>query len=364
MSLTSHLDDANSPVRKFLEKHFPTTRTFVRNCNKKLSTAETIRPSDKMSTWQYAMLGQAIDYRTRFYFQMTPVRELVAWRGAMMAIDGGVGCDSESELWEDATEEQCPTEAYNEGEPFVWQADEHAELVVLRLIDGTVQKYIGPDWSTLFLEPYAGPALSKVIVDGFFHSLEDTLAQLSPAGRRLDRSDEELLARYCVVLSRFEQIFRMGGDPNSLLFALGPEPTVSELLAIAEDSWIEDLCSMSWLFYDRCNDLLSGDVVLNPIFTGSTDIGGGDADLIVNGCLIDIKATVNPKVSKDWLYQLIGYSLLDYNDEFGIQKVGIYFTRQGILLQWFLQDLIEDLSGGPSLGLPELRKQFQGMLSH
>ena len=88
-------------------------------------------------------------------------------------------------------------------------------------------------------------------------------------------------------------------------------------------------------------------------------MGRADADLIVDGCLIDIKTTINPKLSANWLYQLLGYVLLDYNDRYEIEKVGIYFARQQKLAEWSLESLLRNLSVNDAPPLNELRMQFR-----
>ncbi len=106
-------------------------------------------------------------------------------------------------------------------------------------------------------------------------------------------------------------------------------------------------------------ELLDRLTVLNPTFDGSRDVGGADADLIVDGCLLDIKARVGPRLLQgDDLYQLLGYVLLDYPDRYGIGEAGIYFARQRRMLHWPLEDLIGGLSGGDAPPLHELRDQF------
>ena len=67
MSLTSHLDNSSSPIRKFLEERFPITRAVMREANAQLRKAETIRPSEPVP---WGTMGMAFDYRARRY--MTP----------------------------------------------------------------------------------------------------------------------------------------------------------------------------------------------------------------------------------------------------------------------------------------------------
>jgi hypothetical protein len=126
--------------------------------------------------------------------------------------------------------------------------------------------------------------------------------------------------------------------------------------------WVEDVCQLSWLFYDQYTEILTHPVVLNPTFAGSRDIGGADADLIVDNCLIDIKATINPKLDVKWLYQVLGYVLLDYEDEYHIQSIGLYLARQGELIQWPLDPFLAAMTTVP-VTVPELRIRFRSLLA-
>ena len=237
---------------------------------------------------------------------------------------------------------------------------EHGKHFLLRDWDGEPQIYIESNPARLYYGSAPGPlSLPAELVDAFFVSLEETLNRHSPAGQRLDYSHEQEMAQYCGVLAFFDQIVRAGVFPTSPLFAKGCRSAVGDSLSIAEDDWIEELCSLSCLFYDRCRHLLSGDAILNPTFIGSSDVGGADSDFIIDGCLIDVKTAIKLGDWRNWLYQLIGYTLLDYDDRYGISEGGIYFTRQGILLRWKLHDLMFRLSGVAVTPLDELRQDFR-----
>jgi len=80
---------------------------------------------------------------------------------------------------------------------------------------------------------------------------------------------------------------------------------------------------------------------------------------VLDGCVLEIKATVNPRLDPIWLHQLLGYVLLDYRNELGIEALGIYFARQGHLIQWPLEELMNTLAGTDLPPLPELRAQFR-----
>lgn len=77
---------------------------------------------------------------------------------------------------------------------------------------------------------------------------------------------------------------------------------------------------------------------LNPTFgKGSSLVGGADADLIIDGRLIDIKTNRRLAFGQDMYNQLVGYYVLSLlggvngKDDVNITTVGIYYARYGLL---------------------------------
>ncbi len=211
-----------------------------------------------------------------------------------------------------------------------------------------------------FVEIAQGPYPLKFIMS-FFDSLNTTLHTIQPIGRRLEQDEERVLARYCFVLALFEEVFRTNRYRDSLLLMPAPRKSLDELLAISEDAWIDDLCALSTLFYDNYHHLLTQPHVLNPTFSGSPDVGGADADLVVDGCLIDIKTSISPQIKAEYLYQLAGYLLLDYDDKLQVGSVGIYMARQGILFTWPVVEFLRLLTGNGTDSLSQLRQEFRAI---
>jgi hypothetical protein len=85
---------------------------------------------------------------------------------------------------------------------------------------------------------------------------------------------------------------------------------------------------------ERCGGTLpSATVTCGPEFAGSRDIGGADADFILDGLPLDCKATIMPRrLGADEISQLAGYLLLGYPSQYGIRKVGLYLARQGAII--------------------------------
>ena len=310
MSLTSHLDDRTSPTRVFMEEHFPRTRQVLQPANASLRNAGTTRPA---GTPPWMTIGTAFDYRARYLFEITPHENLVAWRGATRVSE----------------------------EPIMVQVGDNA--------------WVGMG------APSSGPKLPKAAIERFFTDLDDALEKLRPCGRALSRAEEESLNRYCYTLALFEDPGRGNFNPNSPLFSI-KNPTTEDLLALAEPGWVDDLCALGSQFIGHYGNSPATYPVMNPVFEGSPDVGGADADMIVDGCLTDLKCTVQPAIKKEWLYQVLGYALLDYSNDFEIETVDFYMARQGTTISWNLDDLVRDLGKGNAQGTGELRGMFREAL--
>jgi hypothetical protein len=322
--LTRQLQNKEGPVWKFLAGCLDATSIkAIRLEAKPLFAAASTILAAPMPSWEHALIGTAVDYRIRYALAFTPASQLVAYHGAAWLATPSMGLDGEDDL--DLPD--MPRSLYRLRRPG---------------------------------EPDPGPLAHAA--QTFLGGLDAAILRLNPVRRRLASSDEEMLARDCIVLAALEQVFRSGmlGE-RSLLISPTPCTTVAELLARAQPAWVEDLCAMGSAFHDVAERYGLFDVtsVLNPTFAGSQDMNA-DADLVLGSCLVDVKTTIRPYIPLEVLAQLLGYALLDYPDEFGIDSVGMYFARQALLLRWPLARLL-----GHALSKQEVadtRAEFQRML--
>lgn len=82
-------------------------------------------------------------------------------------------------------------------------------------------------------------------------------------------------------------------------------------------------------------------------------------DLVVGDALIDIKCVTQPLSHLvDWIDQLLRYILLDFADELGIRRTGIYFARHALLLTEPIGALLAEITGDACTTLGELREEF------
>jgi hypothetical protein len=191
--------------------------------------------------------------------------------------------------------------------------------------------------------------------------LRDELTRIAPVkcGDDLEPAAENRLCRCCYALALYEQFFRtLDARESSPLLGLRGLATVEDLLALAPQSAVDDLATMVRTLCERYPDLVGIHAVLNPTFDGSVEIGGADADLIVDGMLLEFKTTRRDSFERvDHLYQLLGYALLDYSDTYTIRRVAVYMARWGILVRWEIAELLE--SCGDSANLSRLREDFR-----
>ena len=361
MSLTSHLRQGKkTPVGNFLRSEFPNTTQFLVEARKCVRQAETIRPTIAVP---WTTIGTALDYRLRYYFDAAPSESLVAYKAALMLSE---------------TDRRVP---FDDRFSYVVQPEkidffdlETAENVGRFLIRSNAavcftDRHKGLDYfiineaapkilqNTARCEPSQHMGLTSAY-ESIFFGLDSLLSSAKPANKRLSESDEDDLNRYCVVLAAIEEYYRSGRHPSAVLSITG-DASPHKFLESVEPHWLEDLKALSRLFYEKCSHLLELPVTLNPTFTGSRDVGNADADLIVDGSILEIKSTVQGHIKADFIWQLLGYVLLDYGYEHNITSVGFYMARQGLLFQRGLMDALSTLSGRESPDLGDLRSRFR-----
>jgi hypothetical protein len=175
----------------------------------------------------------------------------------------------------------------------------------------------------------------------------------------LPMAAEARFARLCYAMAWSEEVYRTGRLwPGTPLGDAGPGFTVKDLLAAVPADAVEDLVAQTEIASGALHKPRAAcppaQVHAGPDFAGSPDVGGADADLIVGGLLIDIKGTAAPsRLRKPEFYQLLGYVLLDYDDEYRIDRLGFYLSRFGRLITWPLEEYLALL--GSSRSLPMLR---------
>jgi len=291
MSLVDALRCAENPVREYLYTTFPNTKPITKDAREWLRLTPTILPSHEVP---WSIIGKAFDLRIRYYFQSHPA--YLPWSGKRNLED------------DPRIIRSLPTEH--------------------QFIPG------------LFRE--------------FSARLDEALKRLKPVGRRLEQTEELELGQYCILLAMFQQ-WNPYSSHRTLFSRLNPPKNLSAVASIVKPLWLDDLCQLSWLFYDRQCFLLS----FPAIFEASFGVRWACADMIVDNRVIEIKTTKDPSIKKSWIYQVVAYALLADTGSYRSREAGIYMSRQGFLCSWPLPWLLNVLHGGKIRSIRKLRMEFQ-----
>jgi hypothetical protein len=183
----------------------------------------------------------------------------------------------------------------------------------------------------------------------FIDNLDDLVAETAISDPHSEE-DERLLCRYCAVLAEFEaagrSAFYQPALPRSTRRSRSPiadEP----LLEMASEQVVEDLLALSRSVTETFGALIDAvdqgvRYIPNPVFDGSGDVGGADADFIIGDTMFELKtqAELDKAAVRQGLLQGVGYALLDYSDVFKVRSVGLYFARHEWVAGWPLWLLV------------------------
>jgi hypothetical protein len=180
-------------------------------------------------------------------------------------------------------------------------------------------------------------------------------------------ADPESLARACWVFSLLTEVFRVGqvaAASGPLSRFLEGRAAADALLALAPPAALDQLAAFREVYETVLIPVLAlrpGRWYLGPTFTGSRLVRA-DADLIAAGLLIDLKtAAAKPSLGLKEAFQVIGYALLDFDDAYQLDVVGIFSARYAYLATWDLRELLDRLAGH-AVSLPTTRDEFRRLL--
>jgi hypothetical protein len=180
------------------------------------------------------------------------------------------------------------------------------------------------------------------------------------------QDEEEQLARMLLVAAWYAVACRnrYGFTFTPLYNAAVEDPkafTLQRLLALPDQDLVDDVANQVHHAARGPLEFLRqtsapGDCRGGPTFPG---VGiSADADLLVDGLLLDFKSAKRPhELPKKTCWQLLGYLLLDTADRYRIDTVGLYLTRSACLVSWPVDDYLA-LLGARRRQLLELRRAF------
>ncbi|MGW2787408.1 hypothetical protein ACWC3X_40450 [Streptomyces populi] len=204
--------------------------------------------------------------------------------------------------------------------------------------------------------------------------LEKTVLGLRLDDRALpmDRAhdEEEDLARLLIAAAWYQVNYRtsIGFAYTPLAVTAREDPgafTLERLLQLPDRDMVADVVAQLHIAAEGPLDTLRArtrpeDCTPGPTFPTSRI--SADADLAVDGLLLDFKSTRHPRTlrqSEAW--QLAGYLLLDTADQYRIDSLGLYLTRSATLAAWPVEEYL-DLLGACCRDLAAFRAAFTELL--
>jgi len=328
VSLTSEIRRPDGFVRAFIDLQFPHLKALARECNERARTLGLSRlPNPHERRGASMLVGTAVDYRVRAYFDRHINDSDAVLRGLTFL---------------------CNLKEFRK--PFVDPATgSHREAIGNGLY-----------WADYVItdNPWYWRRRKK-IAERLYSSYSRFCSRVRPEGRKLSSTDEERMCRYCALFALLDWVGRSPVDSIVEGLVKLANPKATRMLAKIDAEVVRDLKGLSHLFYSQGRALFKSDktVAIGSTLAGSRDIGGADCDLIVDGCLLDLKTSLKPTIQTAHLRQLVGYCLLDYDDALRLSSAAIMLTRHSLTHRFSLDELL-----GSRRNLAELRQDFRAGL--
>ncbi|MEE1831745.1 hypothetical protein [Streptomyces sp. SP17KL33] len=188
----------------------------------------------------------------------------------------------------------------------------------------------------------------------------------TPIDRAHDQ--EQDLARLLIASAWYQVLTRssIGFEHTPLHLAACEDPgsfTLERLLQLPHRDLVADVVSQLHQATDSPLHARTQpeDCTPRPTFPGTRITA--DADLVVDGLLIDFKSDKRPhRFPKASAWQLLGYLLLDTADRYRIDTAGFYLSRSAVLATWPVEEYL-DLLGACRRDLTTLRSVFAELLA-
>ncbi|MEU6213075.1 hypothetical protein ABZ891_24665 [Streptomyces sp. NPDC047023] len=313
MSLTSGLHSPRTPLRRFLDRELSAgPRPLRESFRAQHQTANLLLPGPGVGT-EAGNVGTAIDQRLRLAFTTAAPVDLATEAG--IDLTGGIGRGT-----------------------------------------GLRMRAVGNELAARLAETV--------------HRLDLDNRALS-----MDRAhdEEEDLARMLLAGAWYQVMARnqYGFTYTPLYLTAMENPagfTLDRLLQLPNQDMVDDVVHQLYLATTGPLEALRArtqaqDCTGGPTFPGANITA--DADLVVDGLLLDFKSTKHPfarGLSQQTANQLLGYLLLDTADRYRIDTLGLYLTRSGILASWPVEEYL-NLLGTCRRDLSDLRTVVAELLA-
>ena len=208
-----------------------------------------------------------------------------------------------------------------------------------------------------------GERIAEVLADSF-REAENLMIQ----GTEEDKDRASIIFTWC------EALYRAGLRAlfSSLGERLHASKTVDDLFVSIPPAMLADVSNLRAANQGQVEQwgtmIRSGAAYTeNPHFTGASLVGGADGDWFIDDTLFDFKVvdTITAPWVRKVLMQLLGYLILDLDNDYQSQRIGIWLPRQATVRTWEIEEILGNDAGEALakarqdvLGLPMQRMEM------
>ena len=180
--------------------------------------------------------------------------------------------------------------------------------------------------------------------------ISDVLGDAFLEAERLTRDGDDVDQDYAsIVFAWCESLYRAGGRAirSSLGERLSAARNVDEVYDSIPPLMLEDIARLRivnqrQIKHWRLRMRHGAFFISNPSFSGDFLVGGADGDWFIDDTLFDFK--VVDKISAPWvrkvLMQLLGYLILDLDNDYQAERIGIWLPRQATVRTWEIEEIL------------------------
>ena len=202
-----------------------------------------------------------------------------------------------------------------------------------------------------------GERIAEMLADSF-REAENLMIQ----GTEEDKDRASIIFTWC------EALYRAG--LRALFSSLGERlyasKTVDDLIASIPPAMLADVSNLRAANQGQVEQwrtmIRKGvEYTENPHFTGASLVGGADGDWFIDNTLFDCKVvdTIRAPWVRKVLMQLLGYLILDLDNDYQAKHIGIWLPRQAMVKTWAIEEI---LGGEASTILEKARVDVQGVM--
>ena len=185
--------------------------------------------------------------------------------------------------------------------------------------------------------------------------ISDVLGDAFLEAERLTRDGDDVDQDYAsIIFAWCESIYRAG--PRAMHSSLGKRLSAARNVDDVYDSIpplvLEDIARLRivnqrqikhWRLRMRHGSFF----ISNPSFSGDFLVGGADGDWFIDDTLFEFKVvdTIRAPWVRKVLMQLLGYLILDLDNDYQAERIGIWLPRQAMIRTWEIKEILGSRAG-------------------